>query len=234
MMYPYVLSFCHLTLKPTSFSLPVFQSIVGVAGGATRAALTQHQARRDNMADVAAKDGSQETLVNLMALLAGLVITPLVSGNTMLTWTLFFIFTFLHIYSNFRAVSAVVMETLNITRLQIVMQEYLFTERILTPEEVACREPVLFGSVQDFQSALPDSRNTRYIMRVNLNISASKGTASIVLHESADVIDHVKSCFQAVVMDFVIRTKVIRQMDITSSRPGSQALVALHNFWWQG
>ena len=35
------------------------QSIVGVAGGATRAALTQHQALRDNMADVSAKDGSQ-------------------------------------------------------------------------------------------------------------------------------------------------------------------------------
>ena len=30
-----------------------------MAGGATRAALTQHQARRDNMADVSAKDGSQ-------------------------------------------------------------------------------------------------------------------------------------------------------------------------------
>ena len=35
------------------------QSIVGIAGGATRAALVQHQARRDNMADVAAKDSSQ-------------------------------------------------------------------------------------------------------------------------------------------------------------------------------
>lgn len=33
--------------------------MVGVAGGATRAALTQHQARRNNMADVSAKDGSQ-------------------------------------------------------------------------------------------------------------------------------------------------------------------------------
>lgn len=35
------------------------QSLVGVAGGATRAALTVHQARRDNMADISAKDGSQ-------------------------------------------------------------------------------------------------------------------------------------------------------------------------------
>ena len=37
----------------------VWKAVVGVAGGATRAALTQHQARRNNMADVSAKDGSQ-------------------------------------------------------------------------------------------------------------------------------------------------------------------------------
>jgi hypothetical protein len=37
----------------------LLESIVGVSGGATRAALTQHQARRNNMADVSAKDGSQ-------------------------------------------------------------------------------------------------------------------------------------------------------------------------------
>ena len=35
------------------------QAIVGLVGGATRAALTMHQARRNNMADVSAKDGSQ-------------------------------------------------------------------------------------------------------------------------------------------------------------------------------
>lgn len=52
------------------------QSIVGVAGGATRAAMTQHQARRDNMADVAAKDGSQVThfvLVKALLFLCNLV-----------------------------------------------------------------------------------------------------------------------------------------------------------------
>ena len=43
--------------RQSSFLL--LQSIVGIAGGATRAALVQHQARRDNMADVAAKDSSQ-------------------------------------------------------------------------------------------------------------------------------------------------------------------------------
>lgn len=48
------------------------KSIVGVAGGATRAALTQHQALTNNLADVSAKDGSQETFVNLLASFVGI------------------------------------------------------------------------------------------------------------------------------------------------------------------
>ncbi len=48
----------------------------GGAGGATRAAITQHQARANNISDVAAKDGSQETLVNLAALMVNLAVLP--------------------------------------------------------------------------------------------------------------------------------------------------------------
>lgn len=45
---------------PLTLTVPFpTQCLVGVAGGATRAALTMHQARRNNMADVSAKDGSQ-------------------------------------------------------------------------------------------------------------------------------------------------------------------------------
>jgi hypothetical protein len=51
-------------------------SLVGVAGGATRAALIEHQARRNNLADVAAKDGSQETAIALLSLILGYVLTP--------------------------------------------------------------------------------------------------------------------------------------------------------------
>lgn len=43
----------------------LLQAIVGIAGGATRAALVQHQARRENMADVAAKDSSQVRYLTL-------------------------------------------------------------------------------------------------------------------------------------------------------------------------
>ncbi|KAG8224151.1 hypothetical protein J437_LFUL005485 [Ladona fulva] len=51
-----------------------FKALVGVAGGATRAAITQHQAVKDNVADVSAKDGSQETIVNLIASFSGIYI----------------------------------------------------------------------------------------------------------------------------------------------------------------
>lgn len=49
----------NINLYLYSLCLIIKQAVVGVAGGATRAAMIQHQARRDNMADVAAKDGSQ-------------------------------------------------------------------------------------------------------------------------------------------------------------------------------
>ncbi len=40
----------------------ICRSVVGVAGGATRAAITRHQARNNNIAEVQAKDGSQEVM----------------------------------------------------------------------------------------------------------------------------------------------------------------------------
>ncbi|CAD6998431.1 unnamed protein product [Ceratitis capitata] len=59
----------------------VIKSIVGVAGGATRAALTQHHAIRGNLADVASKDSSQETFVNLIASFIGLYMLTLIKSQ---------------------------------------------------------------------------------------------------------------------------------------------------------
>ncbi|XP_026219625.1 RUS1 family protein C16orf58 homolog [Anabas testudineus] len=132
-------------------SAGVFKSIVGVAGGATRAALTVHQARRDNMADISAKDGSQETLVNLAGLLVSLILIPLVTDNPILTLSLFFLFTILHLFANYKAVRSVVMETFNEARLSIVLHQYLSDKRILTPFEANQREPVFL----EFRKIVP-------------------------------------------------------------------------------
>ena len=57
------------------------QSIVGVAGGVTRTVITNHQARNNNVADVAAKDGSQETAVSLVGMLLGMAVVMVVTAS---------------------------------------------------------------------------------------------------------------------------------------------------------
>uniref|UniRef100_A0A1I8IX14 MADF domain-containing protein n=1 Tax=Macrostomum lignano TaxID=282301 RepID=A0A1I8IX14_9PLAT len=101
----------------------VLLSLVGVCGGATRAALTMHQARRHNMADVSAKDSSQETLVNLFALLFNLAFVPLITGGAAVL--AYLLFTFGHLYFNWRAVRSVAMETLNPSRLHLVVVSFV-------------------------------------------------------------------------------------------------------------
>lgn len=50
-----------------------------MAGGATRASITQHQAINENMAEISAIDGNQETVVNLIASLLSIMILSYVN-----------------------------------------------------------------------------------------------------------------------------------------------------------
>ncbi|XP_017570953.1 RUS1 family protein C16orf58 homolog [Pygocentrus nattereri] len=193
----------------------IFKSIVGVAGGATRAALTVHQARRNNMADISAKDGSQETLVNLAGLLVSLVLIPLVTNNPVLTFILFFCFTVLHLFANYKAVRSVVMETLNEARLSIILHQYLLDGRILSPAEANQREPVVLefkrevpirlgvrlGDIikdpQELQLALKNN-NKSYIIRVQ------NGSVCVCLAADASVGDEIMAACQAVCISAVL------------------------------
>eukprot|EP00301_Raphidiophrys_heterophryoidea_P002496 c11162_g1_i1.p1 GENE.c11162_g1_i1~~c11162_g1_i1.p1 ORF type:complete len:522 (+),score=83.32 c11162_g1_i1:2-1567(+) len=103
-------------------------SIVGVAGGATRASLTQHQAQSFNLADVSAKDSSQETAVNLIALLFSLMLIPILDATAspiFLSWILFVVFASLHVVCNYQACRSVFLPTLNARRLSLVVTSYL-------------------------------------------------------------------------------------------------------------
>ncbi|XP_028670774.1 RUS1 family protein C16orf58 homolog [Erpetoichthys calabaricus] len=195
----------------------IFKSLVGVAGGATRAALTVHQARRDNMADVSAKDGSQETLVNLAGLLISLLIIPLVADNIILTFVLYFFFTGLHLFSNYKAVCSVVMETLNQARLSILTYHYLKEGSVLTPVEANQREPVLpsfrrrleiqlgtklgnvVSSLSDFEKALQDN-GKKYI----IGVDKRKGRVLVCLSSGAGSLDELQAGFHAYVLSFFL------------------------------
>ncbi|CAH8540330.1 unnamed protein product [Dicrocoelium dendriticum] len=99
------------------------KSIVGVAGGATRAAITLHQALDNNVADVAAKDGSQETLSNLMALVLNLLVVYLLTGKTLIYFA-FAALTGIHLYANYCAVRCLRLSTFNRNRFHIATHEW--------------------------------------------------------------------------------------------------------------
>lgn len=120
------------------------KALVGVAGGATRAAITQHQAIRGNMADVSAKDGSQETFVNLTASLIGILILAW-STKGVVMWSFFIILTILHIYANYKAVKCLRLKTLNSGRMTLLLRSYLTHESVLPPGFVNDNESVCLG-----------------------------------------------------------------------------------------
>ncbi|XP_061906207.1 RUS1 family protein C16orf58 homolog [Entelurus aequoreus] len=187
----------------------IFKSVVGVAGGATRASLTVHQARRDNMADISAKDGSQETLVNLAGLLFSLILIPLVTDNPVLTLGFFFAFTALHLFANYKAVRSVVMETLNEARLAIVLQQFLRDGRIASPTEANRKEPVFL----DFRTSVPIKLGVRLTeviqspeeLRLALKknnkpfiLGVTSGCVRVCLGSHACVQDEIRAMCQAI------------------------------------
>ncbi|CAH8560165.1 unnamed protein product [Schistosoma curassoni] len=102
----------------------VLKSLVGVAGSATRAAIVQHQAINNNLADVSAKDGSQETLSNLLAWLLNFILLYMVTGNQLCIWFCFICCTIVHLYSNYRAVKCLKLRTFNRTRFHLAIQQW--------------------------------------------------------------------------------------------------------------
>ncbi|XP_069703113.1 RUS family member 1 isoform X2 [Periplaneta americana] len=121
------------------------KSVVGVAGGATRAAITQHQAIRNNMADVSAKDGSQETFVNLCASIVGIIILATFDEGEFV-WQLFTFFTIIHLFANYKAVRSLKMVTLNNERLNLLLLTFLSAETVSSPEIVNNHESVIVGT----------------------------------------------------------------------------------------
>ncbi|XP_067389096.1 RUS family member 1 isoform X3 [Emydura macquarii macquarii] len=207
---------------PACFTLIVcisgfFKCIVGVAGGATRAALTMHQARRDNMADVSAKDGSQETLVNLAGLLVSLLLIPLVADRLQLTYALYSLFTALHLYANYRAVRAVCMETLNRARLRLALHHFLCQGWVPTPTHVNPQEPLLpefqrhlgiilgaplhmlVSSVAEFQQACKGNSRS-YLIALN----RKAGTVAVALARGTNSVDTIQACAHALLLEALL------------------------------
>ena len=179
----------------------IAKSVVGVAGGSTRAAVVNHQARCGNIADVSAKDGSQETLVNFSALLIGLVMIPLINENLIIIWSLYVILTAVHLYANYRAVWALKMDFVNLIRLQIVIREFLSCGTIKNIQETNLEEPLFisfFTRREDYElgAEITSDKFNRFVcLEKGFVIQEKEGKLFISLEENFNTRSLLESIF---------------------------------------
>lgn len=119
------------------------RALCGVAAGASKAALSVHFAKHDNLAELNAKEASQETAVGLVGLLVGTLVVKYVEGHRSVV-CLMTALVFGHLWVNYAGVCSVHMTTLNRQRATILFHEYLETGKVLSPREVARKENILF------------------------------------------------------------------------------------------
>lgn len=121
----------------------VFKSICGVAAGAVNAAIQEHWAISNNIADVGAKNGAQHTVVSLMGLSLGVWLTKHVNIGNFSAWGLFFSLTFLHLFANFAAMRTLSLRTLNPSRLNVLVEEYMKQLEVRQEEVVGTGGPII-------------------------------------------------------------------------------------------
>jgi hypothetical protein len=114
-------------------------SAAGVAGGASKSSLSGHFAKWNNLGELNAKDGSQETVISLAGMMTGtLVISWLTTPFR--TWCALLSLLGLHFVLNRIGVRAVEMRSLNRQRANIAFSSLLSADKVLTPSEVSRRE----------------------------------------------------------------------------------------------
>ena len=118
----------------------ICKTMCGMSAGATKGRITHHFSINGNMADLTAKESTQETLVSLLGLLGGIALAHLlrhdesyigtgdahdtsnIRHELFLTWSIFSFLTIVHVWANYRAVTLLKLRTLNRERGMVALQ----------------------------------------------------------------------------------------------------------------
>lgn len=124
MVAPYLRS-SHGRLWILSLST-IGKTLCGMSAGATKGRITQHFATKGNMADLTAKESTQETLVSLLGMIGGVAVAKFLQQfPVIITFALFGILTLVHVWANYKAVRLLRLRTLNPQRTEELLQPLL-------------------------------------------------------------------------------------------------------------
>lgn len=100
----------------------ISKSCCGLIAGATKSRISSHFAKPGYLADVCAKESTQETVVALLGLLLGSVFAKVIGENDYKIWIFFFSLLTLHMYANYRLIRVLVFEHFNPQRAWLFAQ----------------------------------------------------------------------------------------------------------------
>ncbi|KAL7568822.1 hypothetical protein ACA910_007236 [Epithemia clementina (nom. ined.)] len=124
----------------------ICKTLCGMSAAATKASITHFFAIQGNMADLNAKEATQETLVSLIGMLLGITLarqlqlleelsdstssraSASLSSSQLIQWTVFLVLTAIHMWANWKGVYLLRLPTLNRERAEIVFQAILANE----------------------------------------------------------------------------------------------------------
>ncbi|KAL5553637.1 hypothetical protein UlMin_041038 [Ulmus minor] len=207
------------------------RSFTGVASGATRAALTQHFALQNNAADISAKEGSQETLATMFGMALGMLLARITMGHAFAIWCSFLSLTMFHMYANYKAVQCLALNSLNPQRGSIILQHFMKTGQVLSPQQVSKMEHILPIWASSWSSKTSKSIHLR--VRLGVRVSSlnhlelndllraagshykkakyllveSKGIINVIMHKDSTATDVLQSFVHAHVMATLTDTK---------------------------
>jgi len=106
----------------------VFKSLCGIAAGAAGAVISEHWGSiHGNIAEVNSKNGAQHTAISLLGLLVSIPFASFASRSPRVMWTVYAILTAIHVVSNYCAMRTLCLRTLNISRGQMLVSQFLTT-----------------------------------------------------------------------------------------------------------
>lgn len=182
-----------------------------LSASATRASINLSFARRDNLADITAKSGSQAIAGSLLGTGLGILASPWIGSTFNVLFPTFIGLATFQLYAVYRAVSVVQPNIFNQQRAEIVIRQYLDSfdksrHIIASPSDVSKREqfvwpkrstininPKLETFVQDFE----EIERLRSIFHDENYVMAKRSGIDIVYMVNASTTDVIRGVFQA-------------------------------------
>ena len=104
----------------------VFKSLCGIAAGATGSVISEHWGSlQGNIAEVNSKNGAQHTAVSLLGLFVSIPFARFACRSPVVMWSVYAVLTVIHVLSDYKAMRALRLRSINLSRGAILIQSFL-------------------------------------------------------------------------------------------------------------